>query len=151
MENNFSSLRKDIRFCRYKYLDLFKPSFVLPNHFVHNLYCYHLIQQCQMASHHAPTQVGGNKAAYKGLRSRMCFLTMGTYIDSVSGWILMAFLFYRLKQYNLCTRILRHIELVCSSQSYILYVPESTASQLMYLILVIMEEKKRTASVRATF
>jgi hypothetical protein len=41
--------------------------------------------------------------------------------------------------------------LACSSQSYILYVPESTASQLMYLILVIMEEKKRTASVRATF
>jgi len=85
------------------------------NHFVHNLYCYHLIQQCQMASHHAPTQVGGNKAAYKDLRSRMCFLTMGTYIDSVSGWILMGFHFYRLKQHNLSTRILRHIELVLKS------------------------------------
>lgn len=94
---------------------VYKIMMNMSNHFVHNLYCYHLIQQCQMASHHAPNQVGGNKAAYKGLRSRMCFLTMGTYIDSVSGWILMAFHFYRLKQYNLCTRILRHIELVLKS------------------------------------
>ncbi|XP_071124014.1 uncharacterized protein [Mytilus edulis] len=49
-----------------------------------------------------------NKSIYKQRNSYICTLLLNTRYDAVSGWLLLASLFYRTKQYNIALFILRY-------------------------------------------
>lgn len=79
--------------------------------FLQSLFCYQLLQQCQIISQLVqPQKYVSNKKSYMTIRSMNFLSIMGTKTDSVSGWILLGFRLLQSGQHRFCSIVLQHIE-----------------------------------------
>jgi hypothetical protein len=64
-------------------------------------YRYFMSMICSVAVEREPVlSVNRNKEKYKQYRRRLCYLTQNIHHDAVSGWLMLASFYYKMKQYN---------------------------------------------------
>jgi tetratricopeptide (TPR) repeat protein len=60
--------------------------------------------------------VNRNKDKYKQYRRRLCYLTQNIHHDAVSGWLMLASLYYQMKQYNMALYITSYALSKCTPE-----------------------------------
>ncbi|XP_071147388.1 uncharacterized protein [Mytilus edulis] len=95
-------------------LDLFNTG-LLHNIWCHHfsqkqLYAYYISQRCKFLAQRLPLDgaIINNKYQYKQYKSCLSTLLTNIYHDAVSGWLMVASLFYKTKQYRKALYIIRY-------------------------------------------
>ncbi|XP_052076788.1 uncharacterized protein LOC127714793 [Mytilus californianus] len=84
---------------------------------IKNVYTYHLSKfVCNCDELSISEGISCNKSTYMQYTICMIALLMATRQDAVSGWLLLASLFYRSKQYNTAVSILKYSLLKCTPE-----------------------------------
>jgi hypothetical protein len=60
--------------------------------------------------------VNRNKDKYKQYRRRLCYLTQNIHHDAVSGWLMLALFYYKMKQYNTARYIISYALSKCTPE-----------------------------------
>ncbi|CAC5387565.1 unnamed protein product [Mytilus coruscus] len=94
---------------------------------IKNLYAYHMSVWCSSRAQYFPLNSisSNNKYQYKEYKS--CFITLvhNIYHDAVSGWLMLAFLFYKTKQYRKALHIIMYSVSKCTSEKLYRFVDMS--------------------------
>ncbi|XP_052076791.1 uncharacterized protein LOC127714797 [Mytilus californianus] len=81
------------------------------------LYTHYISKYCLNGHNLLPfDDIYGNKSTYKQCKTYTCTLLLNTRHDAVSGWLLIASLFYRTKQHNKALVILRYSLFKCTTE-----------------------------------
>ncbi|XP_071147885.1 uncharacterized protein [Mytilus edulis] len=98
----------------YSELDIFNKG-LLHNTWCHHfslkqLYAYYISQRCSKLAQRLPLDGATikNKHKYKQYKSCLSTLLTNIYHDAVSGWLMIASLFYKTKQYRKALQIIRY-------------------------------------------
>ncbi|XP_071147303.1 uncharacterized protein [Mytilus edulis] len=98
----------------YSKLDIFNTG-ILHNIWCHHfslkqLYAYYISQKCRRLAQRLPLDgaIINNKYQYKQYKSCLSTLLTNVYGDAVSGWLMVASLFYITKQYSKALHIIRY-------------------------------------------
>jgi tetratricopeptide (TPR) repeat protein len=75
-----------------------------------SMICYDVVQCKPVVS------VNRNKDKYKQYRRRLCYLTQNIHHDAVSGWLMLASFYYKMKQYNTALYILSYALSKCTPE-----------------------------------
>ncbi|XP_063409059.1 uncharacterized protein LOC134692533 [Mytilus trossulus] len=81
------------------------------------LYAYYISHRCRRLAQRLPLDgsIINNKNQYKQYKSCLSTLLMNLYHDAVSGWLMIASLFYKTKQYSKALHIIRYSISKCTS------------------------------------
>jgi hypothetical protein len=72
---------------------------------------------CSVAVELEPVlSVNRNKEKYKQYRRRLCYLTQNIHHDAVSGWLMLASFYYKMKQYNTALYIISYALSKCTPE-----------------------------------
>jgi tetratricopeptide (TPR) repeat protein len=78
-------------------------------------YRYFMSMICSVAVELEPVlSVNRNKEKYKQYRRRLCYLTQNIHHDAVSGWLMLASFYYKMKQYNTALYIISYALSKCT-------------------------------------
>ncbi|XP_071147884.1 uncharacterized protein [Mytilus edulis] len=98
----------------YSELDIFNTE-LLHNIWCHHfslkqLYAYYMSQKCRRLAQRLPLDgaIINNKYQYKQYKSCLSTLLTNVYHDAVSGWLMIASVFYKTKQYRKALHIIRY-------------------------------------------
>ena len=75
-----------------------------------SIICQHVVQYKHVVS------VNRNKDNYKQYRRRLCYLTQNIHHDAVSGWLMLASFYYKMKQYNTALYIISYALSKCTPE-----------------------------------
>ena len=75
-----------------------------------SMICHDLVQLKPAVS------VNRNKDKYKQYRRRLCYLTQNIHHDAVSGWLMLASFYYKMKQYNTAVYIISYALSKCTPE-----------------------------------
>jgi tetratricopeptide (TPR) repeat protein len=80
-------------------------------------YRYYMSMICSEVVQRKPVvSVNRNKDKYKQYRRRLCYLTQNIHHDAVSGWLMLATFYYKMKQYNTALYIISYALSKCTPE-----------------------------------
>ena len=80
-------------------------------------YLYFMSMICNQRAQREPVvSLNRNKDKYKQYRRRLCYLTQNIHHDAVSGWLMLASIYYQMKQYNTALYIISYALSKCTPE-----------------------------------
>ncbi|XP_071146310.1 uncharacterized protein [Mytilus edulis] len=109
------------------------------------LYAYYISQRCRSQAQRLPLDgaIINNKYQYKQYKSCLSTLLTNVYHDAVSGWLMIASLFYKTKQYKKALHIIRYSISKCTSDKLFLGL---TLSHIHYQSLKLLSFNKTSVA-----
>ncbi|VDI64197.1 Hypothetical predicted protein [Mytilus galloprovincialis] len=109
------------------------------------LYAYYISRKCSRQAQRLPLDGAliNNKYQYKQYKSCLSTLLTNVYHDAVSGWLMLASLFYKTKQYRKALHIIRYSISKCTSDKLFFGL---TLSDVHYQSLTLLSLKKKSIS-----
>ena len=101
---NLKSYHKAVHFIRQ-----FRRLKYFPRYFM-RMICQNVVQRTPVVS------LNRNKDKYKQYRRRLCYLTQNIHHDAVSGWLMLASFYYKMKQYNTALYIISYALSKCTPE-----------------------------------
>ncbi|XP_071145515.1 uncharacterized protein [Mytilus edulis] len=133
----------------YSELDIFNTG-LLHNIWCHHfslkqLYAYYISQRCSRLAQRLPIDgaIINNKYQYKQYKSCLSTLLTNVYHDAVSGWLMVASLFYKTKQYRKALYIIRYSISKCTFDKLFFGM---TLSEIHYLSLKLLSFNKASVA-----
>ncbi|VDI56114.1 Hypothetical predicted protein [Mytilus galloprovincialis] len=110
-----------------------------------HLYAYYISHRCSNLGQRLPLDgaIINNKCQYKQHKSCLSTLLMNVYHDAISGWLMIASLFYKTKQYRKALHIIRYSISKCTPDKLFFRL---TLSDIHYQSIKLLSSNKKSVA-----